>query len=176
MTPWTAHARLPCPSLSPGVCSNSCASSQWCHLTISSSIAPFFCLQCFPASGSFLMSWLFASSGQRIGVSASASVLQWIFGVDFLYYWLVCSPWQCKSKISFVSTLKVGENLVPPTHIHQRHTPIVWAGTRITGKPCENTDSWFHLQGFWLQVSVTSPRTCVSSKFPGDGCWFKTTQ
>jgi len=59
------------PVLSPtsGACSNSCPSSQWCHPTISS------CLQSFPASGSFLMSWLFTSSGQSIGVSASASVL-----------------------------------------------------------------------------------------------------
>ena len=47
------HTRLPCPSLSPGVCSNSCPLSQWCHSTISSSIAPFSsCPHCFPASGS----------------------------------------------------------------------------------------------------------------------------
>ena len=51
--------------------------SRWCHLTISSSVIPFSsCLQSFPASGSFLMSWLFASGGQSTGVSASASVLQ----------------------------------------------------------------------------------------------------
>ena len=48
------HTRLPCPSPSPGACSNSCSLSQWCHLTISSSIAPFFsCLQFFPASEFF---------------------------------------------------------------------------------------------------------------------------
>ena len=69
------HARLPCPSPSPRACSNSCPSSQWCHPTISSSVAPFsFCLQSFPASGSFPMSRLFASSGQSIAASASASV------------------------------------------------------------------------------------------------------
>ena len=51
------HMRLPCPSLSPGVCSNSCPLSRWCYLTISSSAAPFsFCLQSFPAPGSFPMS------------------------------------------------------------------------------------------------------------------------
>ena len=56
------HARLPCPSLSPGVYSNSCPLSQWCHPTISSSVAPFFsCPQSFPAAGSFPVSWLFAS-------------------------------------------------------------------------------------------------------------------
>ena len=66
------HARPPCPSPSPGVCSNSCPSSRWCHPTISSFVIPFSsCLQSFPASGSFLMSWLFASGGQSIGASPS---------------------------------------------------------------------------------------------------------
>ena len=68
------HSRLPCPSPSPGVCSNSCPLSRWCHLTISSSVAHFFfCLQSFPASGSFPMSQLFPSSGQSIGALASSS-------------------------------------------------------------------------------------------------------
>ena len=63
------HARLPCPSQSPGICSNSCSLSRWCHPTISSSFVPFSsCLQSFPASRSFPMSWLF-------GTTASASVL-----------------------------------------------------------------------------------------------------
>ena len=67
------HVWLPCPSLSSGVCSNSCPLSPWCHLTISSSVVPFsFCLQSFPASGSFPMSWLFTSGDQSIGASASA--------------------------------------------------------------------------------------------------------
>ena len=70
------HARLPCASPTPGACSNSCPSSQWCHPTISSSVVTFFsCLQSFPASGSFPVSQFFASGGQSIGVSASASVL-----------------------------------------------------------------------------------------------------
>ena len=70
------HARLPCPSPTPGACSNSCPRSQWCHPTISSSVVPFSsCLQSFPASGSFPMSQFFASAGQSIGASASASVL-----------------------------------------------------------------------------------------------------
>ena len=70
------HARLPCPSLSPGVCSNSGPLSQWCHPTMSPSVVPFSsCLQSFPASGSSPMSWLFESGGQWIGGSASASVL-----------------------------------------------------------------------------------------------------
>ena len=70
------HARLPCPSPTPKVCSNSCLSSWWCHSTISSYIIPFSSrLQLFPASGSFPMSHFLASGGQSIGVSASASVL-----------------------------------------------------------------------------------------------------
>ena len=74
--PGLQHARLPCPSPSPGVYSNSCPLSWWCHPTISSSVVPFTShLQSFPASGSFPLSWLFASGGQRIGASASASVL-----------------------------------------------------------------------------------------------------
>ena len=70
------HTRLPWPSQSPGACSNSCPLSQWCHLTILSSVVPFSsCLQSFPASGSFQMSQFFASGGQSIRVSASSSVL-----------------------------------------------------------------------------------------------------
>ena len=65
------HARLPCPSPSPGACSNSCPSSQWCHPTVSFSVIPFSsCPQSFPA-----MSQLFTSGGQSIGASASSSVL-----------------------------------------------------------------------------------------------------
>ena len=70
------HARLPCPSLSPEVYSDSCPLSWWCPLTISSSASPFsFCLQSFPVLGSFPMSWCLASGDQSIGVLASATVL-----------------------------------------------------------------------------------------------------
>ena len=66
------HARLPCYSRFPGVCSKSCPLSRWCHPTISSSAACFSsCPQSFPASGSFPMSWLFTSGDQSIGASAS---------------------------------------------------------------------------------------------------------
>ena len=67
------HAKLPCPSLSPGVCSNSCPLSLWCHPTISSPSSS--CPQFLSASGSLPMSWLFVSGGQSVGASASASVL-----------------------------------------------------------------------------------------------------
>ena len=70
------HARPPCSSPTTGVYPNSCPLSWWCHPIISSSVVPFsFCLQSFPASGSFPMSQSFSSGGQSIGASASASVL-----------------------------------------------------------------------------------------------------
>ena len=70
------HARLPCPSPTPGVHSDSCPLSQWCHPAISSSVVPFSsCPQSLPASESFPMSQLFAWGGQSTGVSASASFL-----------------------------------------------------------------------------------------------------
>ena len=87
---------LPCPSLSPRVCSDSCPLSWWCHPTISSSVDPFSsCPQSFPGSGSFPISHLFASGGQSFGGSVSASVLPinipgW-FPLDGLA-WTACSP------------------------------------------------------------------------------------
>ena len=84
------NARLPWRSPSPGVYSSLCPLSQWCHPTISLSVALFSsCPRSFPASGAVAMSWLFASGGRRIG--ASASVLR-IFRTDFLQDWLVGSP------------------------------------------------------------------------------------
>ena len=86
---------LPCPSLSPGVCLNSCPFSGWCHPTISSSVACFFsCPQSFPSLGSFTMSLLFASGGQKywsfsfsISPSNEYSVL-----ISFRIDWSPCSP------------------------------------------------------------------------------------
>ena len=82
------HTRPPCPSPTPGVYSNSCPLSQWCHPTISSSVIRFSsCPQFLPASGSFPMSQLFAWGGQSTRVSASASVLP-MNTQD----WSLCSP------------------------------------------------------------------------------------
>ena len=80
------HTRLPCPSPTPGACSNSCPLSQWCHPTISSSVVPFSShLQSSPASGSFPMSQFFASGSQSIGALASdltMNVQDWfLFGL-----------------------------------------------------------------------------------------------
>ena len=69
------HARPPCSSPTPRICSNSCPLSWWCHPTISSSVVPFSHLQSFSASGSFPVSQFFASGVPSIGVSASASGL-----------------------------------------------------------------------------------------------------
>ena len=79
------HVRPPCPSPTTGAYPNPCPLSRWYHLTISSSVTPFSsCPQSFPASGSFQMSQLFASGGQSIGVSASASVLPMKTRTDLL--------------------------------------------------------------------------------------------
>ena len=93
-TPWTAHARLPCPSLSPGICSNWCPLSQWCHPTILSSVIPFSSRpQSFAAWGIFPMSQFFASGGQSIGASASAfsmTIQSWFYlGLIGLILWLL---------------------------------------------------------------------------------------
>ena len=70
------RARPPCPLTTPGACSSSCPLSRWCHPAISSSVVPFSsCLQSFPVLGSFPMSQFFATGGQRVGASASATVL-----------------------------------------------------------------------------------------------------
>ena len=75
------HARPPCPSPTPGVYSNSCLLSQWCHPTISSSVIPFSsCLQSFPTSGSFPTSQFFTSGGQSIRVSA------WVLPMNIQYW------------------------------------------------------------------------------------------
>ena len=113
------HPRFPCPSLSPGVCWNSYPLNQWCHTTISSSVTFFsFCLQSFPASGYFPMSQFLRSGGQRIGASASGSVLPvntegW-FPVGLTLYWLF-SQLYClcyiPSTSNSASYMRVSQNL-----------------------------------------------------------------
>ena len=88
------HTRPPCPSPSPGVHSNSCPLSQWCHPAVSSSVIPFSsCPQSLPASGSFPMSQPFAWGAQSTGVSASASFFQRNPRADLLQNGLVGSPY-----------------------------------------------------------------------------------
>ena len=84
------RARPPCPSPTPGVYSNSCPSSWWCHPTISSSVVPFSsCRQSFPASRSFQF---FTLSGQSIELQLQHQSFQWTPTTDLLYDWLVWSP------------------------------------------------------------------------------------
>ena len=91
------HDRLPCLSLSPGVWSYLCPLSQWYYLSSSASTDLFsICLQSFPASGSFQMSWLFTSGGQNIGVSASASVLP--MNIRGWFPWLLTGLFSLQSK------------------------------------------------------------------------------
>ena len=81
------QARPPCPSPAPGVYSNSCPSSHWCHPAISSSVIPFSsCPQPLPASGSFPVSQLFTSGDQSIELQLQHQSFQRIFRVDFLYF------------------------------------------------------------------------------------------
>ena len=119
------HSRLPCPFPSPRVCSNSRPLSWWCHPTISSSVIPFSSrLQCFPASGSFLLSLLFASGDQSFGASASASVLANI------QYWFPLG-WT-----SLISLLPKGLSRVFSNTAVQKHQffgahPSLWPNPRI---------------------------------------------
>ena len=95
------HAKLPCPSPSLGICSNSCPLSQWCHPPISSSVTPFSsCSQFFPESRSFPVNWFFASGGQSIGTSTSAPVLP----MNIKYWFPLESPCCPRDSPDFSST------------------------------------------------------------------------
>ena len=103
-TPWAAALQASLSFIISRSCSNSCPLGQWCHPTISSSVAPCSsCPQSFPASGSFQMSQLFVSGGQNIGVSASTSVLPKNTQADLLYDGLAGSP--CSPRDSQESSL-----------------------------------------------------------------------
>ena len=116
------HARLPCPSPSPGACS--CPLSRWCHPTISSSVAHFFsCLQTFPASGSFPVSWLFASGGQSIGPSASASVLPMNIKCSFRIDWF--------DLLAAKGLSRVFSNITVQKHQFSGTQPSFWCNSHI---------------------------------------------
>ena len=113
------HARPRCPSPTPRAYSNSCPSSWWCHPTISSSVIPFFsCLQSFPASGSFPRSQFFTSSGQSIGVSASASVLPMSIQDWFPLGWTGWISLQSKRLSSVFSNTTVQKHKIFSTHYY----------------------------------------------------------
>ena len=139
------HARLTCPSLATGVCSNSCPLSRWCHPTISSSVALFFCLQSFPALGSFPRSWLFASGGQSIGASASASVLP-----------MNIQGWFPLGLTGLISLLSKGLSRVFSSSTVWQHRffgtqPSLWSSSHICTCLVERPQLWLcrHLSAKW---------------------------
>ena len=122
------HTWLPCASLSPGICSNSCPLSRWYHTTISSSVAPFFsCPKSFPASRSFPMSWLFPSGGQSIGASASASVLP--MNTQNLFPWGLTGLVSLQSK-GFSIVLSGTLDITWPIQTIQDHLPPLTLAVR----------------------------------------------
>ena len=120
------HTRLLCPLLSPRVCSNSCPFNQWHHPTISSSVALFSsCPQSFPASGSFPKSQFFASDGQSIGASASASVLPMN-----IQGWL-SSGWTGLISLQSKGLSKVFSNTIVQKHQFFSTQPSLWSNSHI---------------------------------------------
>ena len=108
------HPRLPCPSPTPGACSDSYPLSWWCHPTISSSIIPFSsCLQSFPASGSFPV----VSSSHQVAKVLEFQLqhlsFQWIFRTDFLYDWLVGSPCSPRNSQESSPTPQIKISILP---------------------------------------------------------------
>ena len=130
-------ARLPCPLPSPGACSNSCLLSWWCHPTISSSVIPFSShLQSFPASGSFIMTWVFGSGDQSIGASASASVLpmniQYIFPLG----------WTCLISLQSKGLSRVFSNTTVQNHQFFSAQPSLWSNSHIYTWLLEKPKLW----------------------------------
>ena len=123
------HTRLPCPSPSPRACSNSCPSSRWCHPTISFSVILFSsCLQSFPVSGSFPVSQFFASGGQSIRVSASASVLP-----------VNVQDWCALGWTGWISLQSKGLSKDFPSTTVQKHQ---FFGTQLSLWSCSHTHIW----------------------------------
>ena len=136
------HSTLPCPSLSPRVCSDSCPFGQWCFLTIYLSASPFCSWpQSFPASGSFPMSWLFTSGGQTIGASASASVLP-----------VNIPGWYPLGVSGLVSLLSKGLSRVFSSTTIWKHQ---FLATRLSSWPNSHIHTWLlEKPSFWLYAPL----------------------
>ena len=120
------QTRIPCPSPTPGACSNSCPLSQWCHPTISSSVVPFSsCLQFFPASRSFQMNQFFTSGSQSIGVSISTSVLPMNIQDWFPLGW---TSW---ISLQFKRLSRVFSNTTVQKHQFFSTQPSLWSNSHI---------------------------------------------
>ena len=123
------HTRPPCPSLTAGVYSNPYPSSWWCHPTISSSVVPFSsCPQSLPPSGSFQMSHLFASGGQSIGISASASALS-----------MDTQDWSPSGSTGWISMQSKGLSRVFSNTTVQKHQ---FFSTQLSSQPNSHIHTW----------------------------------
>ena len=146
VTPGLQHTRLPCPSLSPGVCSNSCPLSRWCHPNVSSSVTPFFfCLHSFLASRSFPMSWRFASGGQSIGVSA----------LDQSFRWTLCL---ISFRINWFDLLAVEGTLKSLLQHHSSKASILWCS------------AFFIVQLSYLYMTTGKPQLWIQGPFSAKWC------
>ena len=133
------YTRLPCPSPSPGGCSNSCPLSRWCHPTISSSVISFSsCPQSFPGSGSFLMSQLLASGGQSIRASASASVLP----MNIQSWFPLVLPGLISMQTKELS--RVFTNTIVWKHQFFSLQPSLWANSHIPTWLLEKPSLWLY--------------------------------
>ena len=161
---WThaqKHARLPCPSLSPGVCLNSCPSNWWCLPTVTSSVPFSVCLHSFPASGSFPMSWFFASGGPSIGASASALVLP-----------MNIQGWFPLRLTGLISLLFKGLSRVLSSTTIQKHQfygaqPSLWFHSHICSSSSLVAKSCLTLATPWT-IALQVPR---SVGFSRQECW-----
>ena len=172
------HVRLPCPSPSPRVCSNSCALSQWYSLTISASAALFFCFQSFPASGLFPMSRLFALGGQNVGAPPSASILL-----------VNIQGWFPSFRVDWFDLLDVRGTL--KSLLHNSKLSVLWHSNffmiqfshlyMITGKTITLTiqtsvsrvmSLLFHMLSRFLIVSLPGSKSPLISWLQSPSAWF----
>ena len=171
------HTRPPCPSPTPGAYSNSYPLSQWCHPTISSSVIPFSsCPQYFPASGSFPMSQFFASGGQSIGVSASASVLPMNIQDSFplgLTGWISlqskglsrvfsntsskASVLRCSAFFRFPKMISLGRL---KKKVIQRNFILISLHSLVTSPALKNSPMTLRIIGFFKLVLIEIKFTC----------------
>ena len=127
------HAKLPCPSPTPGFYSNSCPLSQWCHPSISSSVALFFSLlQSFPASGSFQMSQFFSSGGQSIGTSVLPMNIQDRFPLGWTGWISLQSKELSTVLVSVISNSMCWNHWTPmePSRLHDTPLFYMWETDR----------------------------------------------
>ena len=148
------HTRPPCPSQTPGAYSNSCALSRWCHPTISSSVAPSSsCFQSFPVSGSFPMSQFFASGGQSIGISASASVLP-----------VYIQEWFSLGLTGFISLQSKGSLKLLLQH-HSSKASILWCSAFFIVQTLTS------INDYWKNDSFIGTYVCDIVYDPYHGFW-----